>query len=136
MHAGSAAAIDNVVLTGDGAANLLLNGDFAHDLAGWFPSAQQYFVPWHIDNLYLETLIEQGIIGVAAYGLLIGSALAGLLSTRGRRLPAAPFLAGSLVGTLVLGLVSSLFDVPRVAALFLFVACLSLHLTALTARKP
>src|SRR5262249_18723632 len=49
--------VDDVVLERDGR-DLIGNGDFAHGLARWFPSAQRYFVPWHIDSLPLEVLIE------------------------------------------------------------------------------
>jgi hypothetical protein len=38
---------------------LLHNGDFSDGLSRWFFAGRHYFVPWHIDNLFLEMLIDQ-----------------------------------------------------------------------------
>jgi hypothetical protein len=122
-------------LVGDRSVNLLRNVDFSDGLAHWFPVARNYFVPWHIDNFYLELLIEQGVAGLTAVLLLLGSALAALLSARRRDSPAAPYLAACLVSVLLVGTVSSLLDVPRVAFLLFFLALLSIELDA-TRGKP
>jgi hypothetical protein len=50
-------------------------------------------------------------------------------SARTARLPAAPFLAASLCGALLVGLVSSIFDVPRVAYLLQLLLVFSLLAT-------
>ena len=71
---------------------LLANDDFAEGMARWFPVAQGYFVPWHVDNLALELLIERGAVSLAA---------------------------AALAGALLVGCVSSLLDMPRVAVLLL-----------------
>ena len=47
-------------LAGTDGRPLLRNGDFDRGLAHWLPAAQSYFVPWHIDSLALESLIERG----------------------------------------------------------------------------
>lgn len=120
--------IDHVVLRGEATANLLGNADFSHDLARWYPVAKGYFVPWHIDNFYLELLIEEGVVGLACMLLLLGSALLTLLSARQRERAMAPYLAASLAGALIVGTVSSLNDVPRVAFLMYFLALLSIQL--------
>ena len=42
-------------MTGRG--NLLLaNGDFSAGMAHWFFAGYHYFVPWHVDSLFVETL--------------------------------------------------------------------------------
>jgi len=103
----------------DGAGHKLLrNGDFSQSLAHWLPAAQSYFVPWHIDNLYLELLIERGGLGLLALGTLIAWALADFLLVSVARGPVAVTVAAGLVGVLVVGLVSSVLDVPRIALLF------------------
>jgi len=103
----------------DGAGQKLLrNGDFSHALAHWLPAAQSYFVPWHIDNLYLELLIERGWLGLLALGTLIAWALADFLHASIARGVVAVAMAAGLVGVLVVGLVSSVLDVPRIALLF------------------
>lgn len=129
LNAGTGVDLTNIVLSDGGPSNLLRNGDFSRGLAHWFPIASDYFVPWHIDNLYLELLIEQGIAGLLAFAAMLGVALRRLLSPRNRGLPLAPVLVGSLVGAMLVGLVSSLLDVPRVGFLLYFLALLSIQST-------
>ena len=110
---------------------LTRNGDFAHGMAHWMQGAGGYYLPWHIDNLYLELLIERGLLQWMLVGLWMLGALRSLLTPAtegtGARGPAqsmAPFWAASLASVLLLGLVSSLLDVPRLAfAVFLVAAC-------------
>ena len=128
LNANARVELDNISLAGGGIGNMLHNADFSQGLAYWFPVAKNYFVPWHVDNFYLELLIEQGVVGLAAVALLLGSALATLLSARQRGSPAAPYLAACLVGALLVGTVDSLLDVPRVAFLLFFLAFLSILL--------
>jgi len=123
---GSIAEVRFVSLTGDGDVNALRNADFEHGLARWYPVARDDFLPWHIDSLPLELLIERGALGLATFALLVGYALRGLLAERSRELAAAPFLAASLLGALLVGLVSSVLDVPRVAFLLLYLIAVSL----------
>ena len=72
LNAGGVAEFDNLRLRGPDGTDLLRNGDFERDLAHWLPVAQYYFLPWHIDNLYLELLIEHGLAGLLAFALLSG----------------------------------------------------------------
>jgi hypothetical protein len=128
LNGGGAAAFDNMQLTGKERHNLLRNGDFSREMAHWFPAAQHYFLPWHIDNLYLELLIERGAAGLFVFIALAGLAIWRLCLGAGRRHPLAPFLAASLAGGLIVGMVSSVMDVPRVAFLFFLLLFLALSL--------
>jgi hypothetical protein len=116
---GASLRIQYVGLQGAGGTDLVTNNDFRAGLASWYPSATRYFVPWHIDNLPLEVLIERGALGLAALGLLIG--VAASLPFAPRAGPYAPFLAAAVYGGVLVGLVSSVMDVPRVALLFLLI---------------
>lgn len=114
---GTKVELSSLILTA-GNENLLRNSRFEAKEARWFPSAHAYFLPWHIDNLYLEVLIEAGILGLLCF-------LAGLCWILGRLFRAfmagndqAPYLIASISGILALGLVVSVFDMPRVATLF------------------
>ncbi|WP_180126309.1 hypothetical protein [Rhodoferax sp. BLA1] len=129
VDAGSQADVDNIVLTGRRPQNLLVNGDFSAGLARWFPAAQSYFVPWHLDNLLLELLVERGGLGLLACLLLIGYALWHLVLGRARLNTLAPYVAASLVAVLLVGLVSSVMDVPRVAFLFFLLVFLAIKLS-------
>ena len=118
LNAGGQADIAHVVLESPQDAQLLANGDFAAGLAHWLPAAQGYFVPWHIDNLYAETLIERGLLGLAFLLGIAGAVLSRLLRQADPGDTSTPFIAASLCGLLCLGLMSSVLDMPRVALLF------------------
>ena len=75
INAGGAAEFDNLSLVGPDGAEMLVNPGFAEGLARWFPAAQGYYVPWHIDNLYLELLIERGLPACVAFVLCMAVAL-------------------------------------------------------------
>jgi hypothetical protein len=126
--AGTTVDLDDLQLTASGGPELLANGGFDQGLDRWLPVVHRYFLPWHIDNLYLELLLERGVIGLLLYAALVGAAAWRLVFGAARSHPAAPYLAASLAGGCALGLVSSVMDMPRVAFLFLLLALLSLHL--------
>lgn len=129
LNAGGAAEFDNISLVGPDRAEALANRDFSRGLARWFPAAQGYYVPWHIDNLYLEVLIERGVPALLAFVLCMGFALRRLVGAAGRAVPIAPFLAGSLCGALLVGAVSSVMDVPRVAFLLFLLSLFAVEIT-------
>ena len=127
---GGAVELGRVALTAPDGAQLLSNGDFSNGLAHWLPTAMGYYVPWHIDNLYLDLLVERGLPAVLAFVACAAIALR-RLARAGPRGPAfAPFLAASLAGALCAGLVNSVMDVPRVAFLMLFIAIAGAELGA------
>lgn len=127
VNAAGVADIDNVSLSGASARRILRNGDFSGELAHWFAAAQSYFLPWHIDNLFLELLIERGVLGLLIFTALVGAALWQLVRGRARTLPMAPYLAASLCAALLVGAVSSVLDVPRVAFLLQFLVLFSIQ---------
>lgn len=127
INANGVADIDNVSLTGPIPKELLENGHFVQGLAHWFPVAQRYFLPWHIDNLFLEVLIERGVVGLLLFLVLMMYALWHLMAGRVRSEALSPYLAAALFGVLAVGLVSSVMDVPRVAFLLHLLTVFSLQ---------
>jgi hypothetical protein len=126
LDSGGQVDFDNLVLETRLTPQLLANGDFAAGLAHWLPAAQIHFVPWHIDNLVLELLIERGLIGAV---LLLGLGAAALLRLLRQTEPGdstAPFIAASLCGVACVGLMSSVLDVPRVALLLALLLAMGL----------
>ena len=101
-----------------GRGNLIRNGRFQDGLATWFPLARFYYLPWHIDNLYLEILVEAGLFGLmcfaAAVSLVVRQCVRAVLAGN----PVAPYFLSSLCGLLALGIMISVLDMPRVAILF------------------
>lgn len=125
--ADSTVDIDSLELLDSDGNNLLFNGDFSNQTAHWLGAAQSYFDPWHLDNLALELLVERGLLGLLLHGALVVYVLWHLLGRRASGLPLAPYVAAALVAVLLVGLVSSVMDVPRVAFLFYLLLFLSLQ---------
>ncbi|MEO6320618.1 MAG: hypothetical protein ABIR56_08045, partial [Polaromonas sp.] len=128
-NAGGIADFDNLRLIGPHREELLENGEFSKGLAHWFPAAQSYFLPWHMDNLFLEVLVERGLAGLLLLGVLMAHALWHLVIGPARSLPLSPYLAASLCAALLVGLVSSFMDAPRVAFLFYLLTLYSMQTT-------
>jgi hypothetical protein len=115
LDVGAAIEVDNVELRDADAAPLLGNGDFSRGFAHWLPAAQTYFAPWHIDNLYLELLIERGFVSTM---IVLAIAFVGVARcVRAARAgdADAAFIAAALLGLLALGFLSSVLDSPRTA---------------------
>jgi hypothetical protein len=100
--------------------DLLHNGGFDEGLARWLPSSDRHHLPWHAKNLALHLRVEQGWLGLGAFVVLLGFAVARLTLGRARRHPLAPPLLAGIVGFLVVGAFDSLLDIPRVAFAFLW----------------
>lgn len=127
--------IDTLQLrTRDGQA-LLANGDFRQEMAHWFSSSDKYHLPWHMKNMFLQLMFDQGLLGAALFTLLLGSALWRTAVGAARRHPLAPALAAGLTGFTVVGLFDSLLDVPRVAWLFYVLMLVALILPRTTGPR-
>lgn len=100
---------------------VLQNTAFSTGLQRWFPAAQGHFKPWHMDNLYLEILIERGVLGCLMLGLLAAWGVRCVWRGVQDREPLALALAGSLTAMSVLGLVISVIELSRIAFLLLLV---------------
>ncbi len=136
LGAATEAEFTNLRLQADGARGLLRNGDFARGMAHWFPSAQGYFLPWHIDSLLLELWVERGPVALAAFLMLMAWTLRSLVRVAGRDAAMAPFLVASLSGVLLIGLLSSVMDAPRTAFLLFFLIGFSVLLCRSSAGEP
>jgi hypothetical protein len=123
---GGVADLDDLALVGPDGRNMLANGGFSDELARWFSSSDKYHLPWHMKNMALHVLFEQGIVGLFVWCLLITVALLRLTIGQAKRHPFAPVLAASLVGFLFVGLFDSLLDVPRLATLFYLLVLIGL----------
>ena len=115
---GGVLAVDNLHLIGPDGRDLLCNGDFDQGGDCWFFKTHSH-LPWHIKNLWVHVLFEQGWVGLLLLTSLIGLALyrLGKAGWRGHRL-AWVWLA-SLAGMLTVGMFDSLLDAPRLATLLL-----------------
>ncbi len=110
---------------------LLANGDFSQEMSRWFFSSDRNHLPWHMKNLGLHVLFDQGEVGLALFGAMLLLALWRTSLGQGRDHPLAPALAGSIVGFLGVGAFDSLIDAPRIAFMFYVVLAFALGLRAL-----
>lgn len=127
---GGLANVEDVTLTSANGQQLLANGDFAEGMAHWFFSSDRYHLPWHIKNMFMNTLFDQGALGATLLALLMGGALWRTSLGTARSNALAPVLAASLSGFAVVGLFDSLLDVPRLSFVYYL-----LVLVALTLRR-
>lgn len=116
--AGASVDVRDVTLVGPTGRSLITNGDFSSGMAHWFFTSDRGHLPWHIKNLALNVLFDQGMLGLACLTGLVCIALWRLVVGHARGHPLAPYVAAALGGFLVVGMFDSLLDVPRVAFLF------------------
>ncbi len=120
--------VRSVSLMGPDGHDLIANGNFVDGMARWIPISERLHLPWHIKNLALSLIFDQGLAGLAAFTLLMALTFWRLAFGQARDHPAAPYLAASLAGFLVIGMFDSLLDVPRVAFVFYLLVLTSLVL--------
>ena len=123
---GGMAYLDNITLRDGYGEALLSNGDFSQGLARWFSSSDRHHMPWHMKNLFMHVLFDQGIVGLIVLCIIIFTAFFRLTVRGARHHPLAPALAGGLAGCIVVGMFDSLLDVPRLSVLFYFLLMVSL----------
>ncbi len=110
--------IDNVRLLDTAGRDLLCNGNFEAGADCWFFKTHSH-LPWHIKNVWVHIVFEQGWLGLAAFLALTGLALARAAKAAWRGQPLAWVLLAAMVGMFSVGLFDSLLDAPRLAMLLL-----------------
>ena len=114
--------VTDVHLIGPDGGDLLSNGDFRQGIAHWHFSTDNH-LPWHIKNLAVQILFDQGWSGIMAWAAIIIFALvrSGLASLRGDLFGTA--VVSALIGFLVVGVFDSLIDSPRLFFVFCIILC-------------
>jgi hypothetical protein len=123
--------VDDVSLLAPDGRQLIANGGFSLGAARWLFVADQA-QGWHIDQLFVETFVAQGLVGLGALGLLLLAAAVVLWpGIRAGRLEAVAFSA-ALAGLFSAGMLGSVVDAPRTGMLFY----LGLFCAVLLVRGP
>ncbi len=114
----SVAEVESISLRDPSGRDVISNGDFSEGADRWFFSTFDH-LGWHIKNLWVSLLFEQGWLGLLAFISLCGYALTQIARhfMRSGDMVSLSALAG-LVGILTVGAVDSLFDAPRLTLLF------------------
>ncbi|HEX2829529.1 MAG TPA: hypothetical protein VHP37_24505 [Burkholderiales bacterium] len=110
--------VDEVQVVGPDGRSQIHNGDFAGGMSRWFFTSDKHHLPWHMKNMLLALLFDQGVLGLTCLLLLVATAFVRVAFGIAARSAVAPALAASLAGFLVVGLTDSLLDIPRIAFLF------------------
>jgi glycopeptide antibiotics resistance protein len=116
--------VDNVALLDEAGHNLVRNGDFLHGMQRWFFSTDSHLA-WHEKNLFMHVLFEQGWVGLAAFISLLGAVMLTLQKRAGSDAFALTQFV-SLTAFLVVGMVDSLIDEPRLDFLFFWLLAIAL----------
>ena len=119
--------IDNIRLLDTKGNDLLKNGDFSDNLDHWFFTVDD-FLPWHISNLWVHLLFEQGFVGVVLFATLfivviIRCVKLVLLGDR-----VALLVLSSLGGIFTVGLIGTIVDFPRITILLFLILSLGCFL--------
>lgn len=131
---GTMADIADIRLVDPAGRELVANGDFAQGRARWFLTDDRHTL-WRIENQYLMTLFEEGMLGLGAFVLLGAAALGGALGALARGEPMMPAFAAALAAFLFSALFDCPLEVPRLAALFYLVAFAAMALGEAPARE-
>lgn len=115
---GQVIEIDDVSLTAtDTPGNhLIVNGDFSVGIDHWYFSTEKHN-PWHIFNIWVHVLFDMGWMGLLTFVLLVVYVYYRLVKALKSDVY-APMLMASFTGFLVVGVVDSPFDAPRLSFLF------------------
>jgi len=123
--AGTDVDIDNARLTDQFGNDFLYNGDFSQGGDRWLFTVSD-FGGWHIENIFVHFLFEQGWGGLIFFIALIlfASCRLFVLASRGEFL--ALTILVSFAGFVTVGTFNSLFEFPRIALLFYLLLFFSL----------
>lgn len=129
--------VDDIHLLGPDGRELLDNGDFSADMQRWFFSSDRNHLPWHIKNVFMNVLFDQGGAGLMLFSAMLLAALWRVSVGTAMDHPLAPGIGGGLVGFVLVGLFDSLVDVPRLAFVFYVVLLLGLTVRQVSSyRSP
>ncbi|WP_394753911.1 O-antigen ligase family protein [Crenothrix sp.] len=107
---------DNIKLLDSHGKNQLVNGDFSADTDRWLFATEKHH-PWHILNLWVQVLFDQGLLGLVLGVTLILLSLHNSYKKLKYNSFAAIFLS-AVCGFIIVGWVDSPFDAPRITLLF------------------
>ena len=122
---GQALDITHIQLMSPEGINLIDNGDFSNNTDYWLFATEKHN-PWHIFNLWVHLLFDQGCLGLSVFILLFALGIYHCC----RRLPQqavfSSILLSAFSGFLVVAWVDSPFDAPRLSLLFFLLLFLAL----------
>jgi glycopeptide antibiotics resistance protein/O-antigen ligase len=102
----------------------VIDVDNSKGMQAWFFSTDSHLA-WHAKNLFIHVLFEQGWVGLCAFVIVLASAGLTLMRRAGHDALALTLFV-SLTGFLIVGLIDSLIDEPRLDFLFFWLLAIAL----------
>lgn len=115
LQAGAWVRLQRVQLIDPQGRQVLRNGDFAYGPRHWASLAEGHYLPWHMDNLFMELLIERGLLGLLVLAWLTLWALAQAISAGRRREPLGLMVGAAILAAVMAGMLVSMLEIPRVS---------------------
>lgn len=115
MQAKAPVRLDAVELIDPQGRQVLKNSAFVQGPQHWSSIVHANFLPWHIDNMLLELLIERGLLGLVVLAALVVGALVQVAQGVARRNALALVVGVSISAALLIGAVISTIEIPRVS---------------------
>ena len=109
---------------------LLRNPNLNQGSRYWSSIAYGNFLPWHMDNLLLEWLVERGLLGTLVAAAVVVGALLNAVRSGQSSTPLTIVVKGSITAALMAGMLISFIEVPRVAIVFMLLLVVSLYTDA------
>ena len=120
--------VDEIRLATEFGENLLTNGDFESGRSFWYFTHDDH-IAWHIKNLWLHMLFEQGWFGLIVVTLLGIYLILRLVHRVGQGDQVAVILLSSFSAFVVSGVADSILDVPRSSMLVTWLVMIILLFT-------
>ncbi len=133
LSRGGRLEVDDLELLDAAGRSILHNGSFGEGMARWYFTSDHHHMPWHLKSLPVHVLFDQGWVGGALLAALTLAAFWRVGFGAARHHALSPVLAGSVTAFLVVGLIDSLLDMPRLTWMFYL---LLLVMLLLPPRRP
>lgn len=127
FNSGNTSALDIrlIALRDEKGSNLVKNGGFKDGMDHWFFSTD-IDLPWHIWNLPVHLIFEQGWFGLLAFGFFLVGALVRVTQASWAGNQAAAVLLGGTLGFSVISSMDTGIDTPRMLMLVVLLLLLAL----------
>ncbi|MDD2711761.1 MAG: hypothetical protein PHU77_02490 [Simplicispira sp.] len=115
LPAKNSVRLDAVELLNPQGVQIAKNTDFSLGSRYWGRIADKNYLPWHIDNLFIELLVQHGLVGLGIFAALALHAIVHTVWGIKRQNPLALIVCVSIAAVIFIGGVVSLFEIPRVS---------------------
>jgi len=117
--------IKNISLASNEGINILQNGNFSQGMDHWFFTSDSH-IPWRTENLWVQILFDQGLLGLIALNLILLHLVYHLYHQVKKKKCFSAIILSSFTGFMVIGITDSPFDMPMISLLFFLIYFIAL----------